>query len=216
MAMTQVMVEEVTAWCRDNLELADARRDARAHFFGDDDERPVSYWGGADDFASKERRFLGYFLFHHNLPSEEKPSEVASKRLYRGTMQSDALESVAGARFVLAAVSHVAGRDVELEQEDKRFEVRNAQWGSSLRKGAAMAVHLLPVRHRYWLLGPGWVTLPFAIGPGMRSALQRLQMDPIMLERMLQGRVRQTEALNPYPEANDDSLEAAVARLTGP
>src|SRR5438034_1402573 len=59
MAMTQAMVEEVTAWCRDNPDMADERREARAHFFGDDDPRPVSYWGGADDFASKERRFLG-------------------------------------------------------------------------------------------------------------------------------------------------------------
>ncbi len=49
MAFSQGMLEEIAAWCRDILELASARQEARSRFFGDDDERPVDYWPGAMD-----------------------------------------------------------------------------------------------------------------------------------------------------------------------
>ena len=214
MAFTQGMLEEVIAWCRDSLELASARRQARSHFFGDDEDRPVEYWPGTEEFTSKERRFLGYFLFNWELPSGEKPAEVAAKRLYQGDTQTEALGAVAAARFVFAAVTGIAGRNVNLEIEKDRFEVRNPQWARTLRRGAAVAAHLVPVRFGYWLLGPGWVNLPFTLGPGIRANLAALQTDPIGIERMLQGRARPPDE-QPGPEPPvDQDLDAAVARMT--
>ena len=214
MAFTQGMLEEVVAWCRDSLELASARQQARSHFVADDDERPVEYWPGAGEFTSKERRFLGYFLFNWKLPSGERPAEVAIKRLCQGDTQAEALGAVAGARFVFAAVAGIVGRNVNLELEKDRFEVRNPQWARTLRRGAAVAAHLVPVRFGYWLLGPGWVNLPLTLGPGIRANLAAMQMGPIEIERMLQGRARPLdEHPGPEPPADQD-LHAAVARMT--
>ena len=214
MAFTQGLLEEVADWCRDSVELASARRKARSDFFGDDDERPVEYWPECGEFTSKERRFLGYFLFSRELLSGEKPAEVAAKRLYEGDTQAEALRAVSGARFVFAAVADIIGRSVTLEIEKDRFEVRNPQWARLVRRGAAVAAHLVPMRFGYWLLGPGWVNLPFDLGPGIRANLAHLQMDPVGIERMLQGRARPPDE-QPEPERpRDEDLDAAVARMT--
>jgi hypothetical protein len=213
MALSQEMLEEVAAWCRGAPEVEGALVEARARFFGDDDERPISYWVGAGDITSKERRFLGYFLFDWSLSSGERPSEAGIKRLYRGGAQAEALAAVAGARFVFAVVSSATGRSVSLEIEDEAFEVRNARWAGTLAPGLAVAAHLVPVGHERWLLGPGWVNLGFKIGPGMRASLKSMQTDPLALERMLQGRRDKDKALT-APQPVDDSLDAAVARMT--
>lgn len=49
--------------------------------------------------------------------------------------------------------------------------------------------------------------------PGIRSHLQDLQSDPIALERMLQQR-GDVENEEKFPVIRDDTLEAAVARMT--
>ena len=214
MAFTQGMLEEVVAWCRDSLELASARQQARARFFGDDDERPVEYWPGAGEFTSRGRRFLGYFLFNWKLPPGERPAEVAVKRLYRGDTQAEALSAVRGARFVFALATSIVRSSVYLELEKERFDVRSPQWAANLRRDTAVVAHLVPVRHGYWLPGPGWLNLPFVLGPGIRANLAAMQTDPISLERMLQGRARAPDE-QPGPEPPvDQDLDAAVARMT--
>ncbi len=54
MAFTQRMLEEIVDRCRDNPALEAARQEARSHFFGDEDERPIEYWPGTGDLISKE------------------------------------------------------------------------------------------------------------------------------------------------------------------
>lgn len=214
MAFNQGMLEEIAGWCRDSLELASARQAARSHFFGEDDERPVDYWPGTGDLTSKERRFLGSFLFKWELPSSEKPAEFAVKLLYRGDVQAEAIAAVRGARFVFAYTTSIVGRSVYLELEKERFEVRSAQWSANLRTGLVVVAHLVPVRHGYWLPGPGWAQLPFTLGDGMRANLVEMQMDPIALERMLQHRSPPPDE-QPRPEPpRDEDLDAAVARMT--
>jgi len=214
MAFTQGMLEEAVAWCRDSLELASARRQARSRFFGEDDDRPVDYWPGAGEFTSRERRFLGYFLFDWELPSGERPAEVVVKRLYRGDTEAEALSAVRGARFVFALATSIVGRSVYLELEKERFDVRSAQWAANLHRDTVVVAHLVPVSHGYWLPGPGWLNLPFTLGPGIRANLATMQMDPIGLERMLQGRARASGGPPPPEPPRDEDLDAAVARMT--
>jgi hypothetical protein len=215
MAFSQDMLETMAAWCRDSLELAEQRREARAQFFGDEEPLPVKYWGGAEELTSRERRFLGYFLLNWRLLSGEIPAGVAAKRLFQGDTQAEVLTAVAGTRFVFAVVKSVRGRDVSLEVEPEHFEVRHSQWASLVHRDTAVAAHLVPVRHGRWLLGPGWVNLPFTMGPGLRANLGSLMpVDAIGLERMLQGRSRSPdEPARPEPP-RDESLEDAVARMT--
>lgn len=214
MAFNQGMLEQIVDWCRDSFELETTRREARSHFFGDEDERPVEYWPGTGEFISKERRFLGYFLFNWELPSGEHPGEAAVKRLFEGDLRAEALSAVRGARFVFAYATGIIGRSVYLELEEERFEVRSAQWAANLHRGLVVVAHLVPVRHGYWLPGPGWAELPFTLGDGMRANLAEMQMDPISFERMLQSRSRPLDE-EPRPEPpRDDDLDAAVARMT--
>lgn len=214
MAFNQGMLEEIVDWCRVSPELEAARREARSRFFGDDDERPVEYWPGAGEFTSRERRFLGYFLFDWELPSGERPAEVAVKRLYRGDTQAEALAAVRGSRFVFAFTTGIVGRSIYLELEKEQFEVRSAHWAANLHRDMVVVSHLVPVRHGYWLPGPGWAELPFTLGPGIRANLAAMQMDPIGLERMLQGRVRAPGEPPPPEPPRDEDLDAAVARMT--
>ena len=214
MAFNQGMLEEIVDWCRDSPELEATRREARSHFFGDGDERPVDYWPGTGELTSKERRFLGYFLFNWEIPSGEHPAEVAVRRLYEDDMRAEALSAVRGARFVFAYATGIVGRSVYLELEKERFEVRSAQWAANLHRDLVVVAHLVPVRHGYWLPGPGWAELPFTLGEGMRANLAGMQMDSITFERMLQGRSRRPDE-QPRPEQpRDDDLDAAAARMT--
>ena len=214
MAFNQSSIEQLASWCRDSLELAPARRDARAQFFGDDDPRPVEYVPGAGEPDARERRFLGFFLFDFVLPSGVRPVEFAVRRLYEGRALDEALAALKGTRFVFAAVKSVVGRSVFLELEDEQFEVRSPAWVAVLAPRTAVAAHLVPVRHGYWLLGPGWVSLPFQLGPGIRSHLKKMQQDQVGLERMLQSRASSPDREETLPPPEDDSLEAAVGRMT--
>jgi hypothetical protein len=208
------MLEELVAWCQDIPELEATRQEARSGFFGEDDERPVDYWPGAGDLTSKERRFLGYFVFDWELSSGEHPVEVAVKRLYQGDPQAEALSAVRGARFVFAVTTGIVGRSVYLELENERFEVRNAQWAANLHRDLVVVAHLVPVRHGYWLAGPGWAELPFTLGPGIRGNLTDWQMDPVAFERMLQQRSRRPDDETRPEPPEDDDLDSAVARMS--
>jgi len=214
MAFNQVTVEQLTAWCFNAEELATARKKAWAIYFAEDDPRPVKYWGGAEEQNSRERRFLGWFMFDHTLPSGEKPAAVAVKRLYTAGMQDELLQAIAGTRYVNAVVRSVIGRSVFLRLEDERFEVRSPIWAANLKRNQAIVAHIVPVRHRYWLPGPGWMVWPVSIGPGMRESMKSFQIDPIRVERFLQGRSESEEEKPRRQRPEDRTFEAAVARMT--
>ena len=214
MTFTPQMIEGVGRWCLDSMELAPERREARRLFFGDNDPRPVKYWPGANEGVSRERRFLGWFMFDFAFPDGQRPAELAIKRLYQGQLQCELLKAVSGTRFVLAVVSTKIRRSVYLELEDETFEARSSLWAATVRAGEAVAAHLVPDRRGYWLPGPGWLVWPIGIGPGIRSSLKQFQLDPINMERFLQMRV-EPEGHKPRREAHrDDTMEKAVARMT--
>jgi hypothetical protein len=210
----QAALENVTEWCRGSLELASERREARARFFGQDDPRPVEYWPGAGEAIGRERRFLGYFLFECELPSGEKPVEIAIRRLYDGSDQTEALAAVARTRFVMGLVRSITGRNVYLQLEDEQFEVRNPVCAANLVTGTAVSAYLVPVRHGYWIPGPGWVNLPFQLGPVIRSHFKSMQFDQISLERLLQSRGSDPDEPRRPPPPEDLTLGAAVDRIT--
>lgn len=212
MALSQEMVEQMSAWCFQSLELHRERRKAWRHFFGEDDPRPVEYWGNTDELVSRERRFLGWFMLDYLLPGGEKPAEVAARRLYTGSDQAEALKAVSGARYLFAVVAGVDRRTIYLEVEEESFQVRSPAWAAQVRRHQALVAHILPARHGYWLPAPGWLIWPTTIGPEMRSHLKEMQTDAVSLERSLQGRFDREEKPE-LPRPTDDTLEAAVARM---
>ena len=119
MALNPRKLEDMVTWCLHANELTRELEQAKRQFFADDDVRTVSYWPGAGDPTSRERRFLGYFLFQHELPDGQKPAEVAARAIFVGSEQVEARQSVQGARFVLAIVKSVIARSVYLELEDE-------------------------------------------------------------------------------------------------
>ena len=138
MAFNEQMLEEIIAWCRVSAELAEERQRSQHLFFAEDDPRPVKYWPGAEGLVSRERRFLGYFIFDHQLATGETPAEAAVKHLYRGEEESEILEAIRGTRFVFAIVSSIIGRSVYLEIEDESLEVRSSNWSGLLRSGQGL------------------------------------------------------------------------------
>jgi hypothetical protein len=216
MAFTASQLEEISAWCADNRDLAADRGLARKQFFGEQDDRTVSYWEGAGDPTSRQRRFLGWFMFDFRLSDDRQPAQVAVEALYGGADLVEARDAVRRTRFVMAIVRSSDGkRSNFLELEDERFEVHNAQWAQMLSRGSTVVAHLVPVRNRYWLAGPGWLEWPIGIGPNMRHQLKKFQPDPVQIERLMQGRVSDgaREQRSEVPP-QDATLEAAVARLT--
>jgi hypothetical protein len=213
-AFNELMLEEITAWCRVSSELAEERQRSQHQFFDEDDPRPVKYWPGAEGLVSRERRFLGYFVFDHQLATGETPAEAAAKHLYRGEEEDEILEALRGTRFVFAIVSSVIGRSVYLEIEDESLEVRTSTWSGLLRSGQAVVAHLVPIRHGYWIPGPGWLVWPTAIGPGMRSSLKQFQMTPLVVERFLEGRSAEPGAKQRPAPPRDRTLKQAVDRMT--
>ena len=130
----------------------------RPQFFNDDDQRPIKYWEGAGDVVSRQHRFVGWFMFDVRLPDDRAPAQLAAETLFAGAELLDALDAIRRTRFVLAIVRSTDGkRTTLLELEDERFEVRNGTWSQELIRGSAIVAHLVPVRNRYWLAGPGWL-----------------------------------------------------------
>ncbi len=215
MAFTASQLEEIAAWCANSHELAAERKRARRHFFGEDDERRVEYWPGAEDPISRHRRFLGWFMFDFRVADERAPAELAVAALFRGGDAVEALDAVHRARFVLAIVVSTDGRrSTFLELEDERFEVHNSTWSQVLTRGSAVAAHLLPVRKRFWLAAPGWLEWPIGIGPNMRRDLGQFQPEAVQIERLMQGRVSERGREPPEEDPEDATLEAAVDRMT--
>ncbi len=209
MAFSTSQLEEIADWCAQSGELQSTRAEAKQLFFGDED-RGAQYWPGTQDLITRERRFLGWFMFTFRLPDGRTPAEFAVEHV-RLAQADDVRRALLGHRWVVAVVSTIlrAGT-VFLELEDETFEVRGREWARLLQRGYAVAVHLIPVRD-VWLVGPGWVELPFAIGPGMREHLRRFQPDPIAIERLLQGG---EPGPMEFGSGEEPTLEDAVARMT--
>ena len=106
MAVSASQLEEIATWCADCVELHAARSAGRRVFFGEDGDRRRQYWPGTEDSLSRERRFLGWFMFAFRLPDGRLPAEVAVERLQL-THEDDAQRAVRGHRYVLALVSAV-------------------------------------------------------------------------------------------------------------
>src|SRR6266851_617614 len=215
MAFTASQLEDIITWCADSPELVLERRQAQRQFFGKDDERAVKYWEGAGDAVSRQRRFIGWFAFDFCLPDDRQPAQLAAESLYRGAELVEALDAVRRTRFVLAIVTSTDGkRTTFLELEAEVFEVRNTTWAQLLTRGSAVIAHLVPVRNRYWLAGPGWLQWPIGIGPNMRGDLSKFQFDPIQLERLMQGRASDPTERPAAHAPQDATLDEAVARFT--
>ncbi len=216
MALTATQLEELAAWCATCADFDAIRRQARRTFFAEDDDRPVAYWEGAGDHTSRERRFLGWFMFSFRLPDGMQPAEYALQRMSHGEAFAQAQAAVRSARYVTAVIaSVVSGRGALLELEDERFDVRSRPWGRMLRRGGTMMAHLVPVRSGVWLPAPGWIEWPLAIGPGLRREMQRLfQPNPLEVERLLQRRADARGETAAEERLQDATLEQAVARMT--
>ncbi len=215
-AFTSSQLEEIGTWCTLSPELAQVRQEARRTYFAEDDPRPIHYWPGAGDRVSRDRHFLGWFLFSFRLAAGTQPAELAVSRLYRGAIQDEALQAVRNARFVLAIVASVVwGRSVALELEDERFDIRSPSWSRLLRRENAVMTHVIPIRGPHVCLpGPGWLKWPIQIGPTMRGQLTELQLDPIAVERLLQSRATPEEEKRAQEHPQDANLAEAVARMT--
>jgi hypothetical protein len=165
--------------------------------------------------VSRQRRFVGWFAFDFHLADDRQPAQFAAESLFRGAELVEALNAVRRTRFVLAIVTSTdTRRTTFLELESDVFEVRNTTWAQLLSRGSAIVAHLVPVRNRYWLAGPGWLQWPIGIGPNMRDDLSKFQFDPLQLERLMQGRIS-ARGEEPHEQAPQDStLEEAVGRFT--
>jgi hypothetical protein len=215
MAFTLTRLEELAAWCDASSELSGDRRAARNLFFGEDDPAPVKYWGGAEDVLAKRRRFLGWFMFSHSLPDGRKPAERAAERLLRGGELEEALNAIRSERYVLAVITgRIPGQRLYLQLEDENFELRSKSLSRHLGPPRALVSHIVPSRPGVWLPGPGWVEWPVVIGPNMRGELKRYQLDPIQMERMLQGRAAGDQPSKQLEYPRDATLEKAVVRMT--
>lgn len=147
MALTPTQLEELATWCMECDELAAERRAARHTFFDEDDRRPTRYPPGTGDLVSRDRRFLGWFMFDYRLADGRRPVDVAVPRVItRMRDAEDACAAIAGVRHIFGVVETVLRDRVVLELEDEHFDVRQRQWAQFLRPGDTVAAHLLPVR----------------------------------------------------------------------
>jgi hypothetical protein len=213
MVLTSTDLDRITEWCATCSELEPARRAGWTAFFGTDEDGPVDYGDELGDFAIRQRRFLGWFMFRSALPDGSRPAEAAVHRVLESSGRAAAVSAVTHTRYVMAVVAAVMpGRGVLLELEDERFEVRSRPWAQLMHREAAVLAHLVPVRPGVWLPGPGWLEWPVRVGPHMRGELRLYQSDPIEIERVLQGRSRSETSDIERPR--DATLAEAVARMT--
>jgi hypothetical protein len=215
MGFSASQLEDIGNWCATSRELGTLRAQARREFFGDDDPRPVDYWPGAGDPISRERRFVGWFMFDFHLPEGRSPAQLAATSLLRAGELTDALDALGRTRFVLAiVVSSDLRRSTFLELDDERLEVRSNTWAQVMTRGRAVVSHLVPVRQRFWLPAPGWLEWPIVIGPNMRRELKNFQPDAVQVERLFQQRTADASSTPPPPHPRDATLPEAVARMT--
>jgi hypothetical protein len=209
------MIEQLVDWCAESEALAEVRPKARSGFFGYSEPEPINYMDGAEDIDSRERRFLGWFIFSFELPDGLHPGELAASALLKEPELSSALDSIRNARYITAVVASVIpGRGFYLLMEDEEFEVESRTLSRILQKEDTLSLYILPAGHGRWLPGPGWLVWPIRLGPGMRSHLKKLQPSPTEVERFLQGRVKGEEELQKVERPQDATLEAATARMS--
>ena len=215
MTLNTNSVEQLAVWCLQSDTLADIRVTARRDFFGYDEPGEAHYMEGAGDVTSRERRFLGWFALTSKLPDGRKPAEVAAGAILHGTDLTSAIDSIKGSRYVLAMVTMVnPGKGLILRLEDEEFTVENRQLSRILSRDDALYAHIIPAGRRGWLVGPGWLQWPMRIMPGMQSMLKNFQLNPIVLERLLQQRSESSEDRSKIELPRDDTLKAAVNRMT--
>jgi hypothetical protein len=215
MPLNNNMVEQLAEWCLRDDALADIRAAARRDFFGYDEPGEARYMEGAGDITSRERRFLGWFALTYKLPDGRCPAELAAEAILNGSEFASAIDSFKGSRFVLAMVAMVnTGKGLILKLEDEEFTVDNRQLSRIFSRDDALCAHIIPAGRRGWLVGPGWLSWPVRIMPGMQAMLKNFQLSPIDLERFLQQRKQATEDRPKEELPRDSSLKAAVARMT--
>lgn len=213
MAITGSDLERIAAWCDTSAELASGRTAAWDVFFGTGEEGPIDYGPDLGEYASRQRRFLGWFMFQATLPDGQHPAELAARRLFEGEQLSAVVRAFAQARYVMAVVIAVmSGRGVVLELEEERFEVRSRAWAQLMHRDAPVLTHLVPVRPSVWLPGPGWLEWPVSIGSNMRREMRQYQPGPIEVERVLQG--RSGPGSEDVERPKDATLAEAVRRMT--
>jgi len=215
MPLTNSIVEQIAAWCAASEELADIRSKARSEYFGYDEAGEVHYMEGAGNLTSRERRFLGWFILTFKLPDGRSPAELAATAILSGSELASAIDSIKGARYILAMVTMVnSGRSLILRLEDEEFTVENRQLSRFFNRDDAIYAHIIPAGRRDWLIGPGWLQWPIGIMPGMQAMLKKFQLNPVELERFLQQREDPSKDRPKVEMPRDSSLEAAVARMT--
>jgi hypothetical protein len=206
-------LERIAAWCDTSAELASPRTAAWDLFFGTDEAGPADYGPVLGEYVSRQRRFLGWFMFQATLPDGQHPAEFAARRLFEGEQLSAAARALAQARYVMAVVLTVMpGRGVVLGLEEERFEVRSRAWAQLMHRDAPLLTHLVPIRPGIWLPGPGWLEWPVSIGSNMRAEMRQYQPGPIEVERVLQGRSR--PGTKDVERPKDVTLAEAVRRMT--
>lgn len=213
MAITNTDLERVAAWCGTSGEIEVERVNAWNTFFGTDEAGPAMYGPVLGEYASRQRRFLGWFMFQATLPDGRHPAELAARRLFEGEQLDAAVRALAQARYVMAVVTAVmSGRGVILSLEEERFEIRSRAWAHFMRRDGPVLTHLVPVRAGVWLPGPGWLEWPVSIGSNMRREIRQYQPGPIEVERVLQG--RSDPDTNDVERPKDLTLTEAVNRMT--
>ena len=215
MTLNANTVEQLAVWCLQSDTLADIRATARRDFFGYDEPGEAHYMEGVGDVTSRERRFLGWFALTFKLPDGRSPAELAAADILHSTDITSAIDSIKGSRYVLAMVTMVnPGKGLILRLEDEEFTVENRQLSRILSRDDALYAHIIPAGRRGWLVGPGWLQWPMRIMPGMQSMLKNFQLNPINLERLLQQRFESSEDRSKIELPRDDTLKAAVNRMT--
>jgi hypothetical protein len=216
MALTYITLEQLVDWCSRNEDIADVRAKGRSDFFGYYDSKPFNYAADTGDVNSRERRFLGYFVFNFKLLDGRHPAELAANALLRGPELVLTLKAIRAARYVTGVATKITrGRGFHLELEDEEFAVNSSALSRTLRRGQAVSAHMLLTSRSRYLLAPGWLAWPILPGPGMRSQLKSVfQPDPVEVERFLQGRVERPDDSKEVEHPQDDTLEAAVARMS--
>jgi len=215
MALNANMVEQLAEWCLRDDALADVRATARRDFFGYDEPGEAHYMEGAGDVTSRERRFLGWFALTFKLPDGRCPAELAASDILSANELTSAIDSIRDSRFVLAMVAMVnPGRGLILRLEDEEFTLESRQLSRIFYRDDAICAHIIPAGRREWLVGPGWLSWPIGIMPGMQAMLKKFQLNPIDLERFLQQRKDPSKDRPKEEMPRDDTLKAAVARMT--
>ncbi len=215
MPLTNSMLEEIVLWCNSSDILADIRSRARSEYFGYDEPGDVKYMAGTGDINGRERRFLGWFALSYQLPDGKRPAELAAEDLLSGNELLSLFESIKGSRYVLAVVAMVnPGRGLILRLVDEEFSVDNRYLSRTFIRDDAICAHIVPVKRRGWLVGPGWVQWPTRIMPGMQAELKNIQFPPVLLERFLQQRIDPNGERPKIKQPQDSSLKEAVARMT--